>query len=48
MTPWRVLPYGINYNHQLVKADEAPKTLRRIAVAEMERQIRLSPIPAFT
>ncbi len=25
MTPWRVLPYGINYNHQLVKAEEAPK-----------------------
>jgi iron(III) transport system substrate-binding protein len=26
MTPWRVLPYGINYNHQLLKADQAPKT----------------------
>ena len=26
MTPWRVLPYGINYNHQLVKAEEAPKS----------------------
>ena len=26
MTPWRVLPYGINYNNQLLKADEAPKT----------------------
>jgi len=26
MTAWRVLPYGINYNHQLVKADEAPKS----------------------
>ena len=26
MTPWRVLPYGINYNYQLVKAQEAPKT----------------------
>ena len=26
MTPWRVLPYGINFNHQIVKADEAPKT----------------------
>jgi iron(III) transport system substrate-binding protein len=25
MTPWRVLPYGINYNHQLLKAEEAPK-----------------------
>jgi iron(III) transport system substrate-binding protein len=26
MTPWRVLPYGINYNYQLVKAEEAPKS----------------------
>jgi iron(III) transport system substrate-binding protein len=26
MTPWRVLPYGINYNYQTVKAEEAPKT----------------------
>ncbi len=26
MTPWRVLPYGINYNHQILKADEAPKS----------------------
>jgi iron(III) transport system substrate-binding protein len=25
MTPWRVLPYGINYNHQNLKAAEAPK-----------------------
>jgi iron(III) transport system substrate-binding protein len=26
MTPWRVLPYGINYNNQLLKAEEAPKS----------------------
>lgn len=26
MTAWRVLPYGINYNYQLVKAEDAPKT----------------------
>jgi len=26
MTPWRVLPYGLNYNHQILKAEEAPKT----------------------
>ncbi len=25
MTPWRVLPYGINYNYQIVKAEDAPK-----------------------
>ena len=26
MTPWRVLPYGINYNNQLLKAEEVPKS----------------------
>jgi iron(III) transport system substrate-binding protein len=26
MTPWRVLPYGINYNNHLLKAEEAPKS----------------------
>lgn len=26
MTPWRVLPYGINYNYQTVKVEEAPKS----------------------
>ena len=26
MTAWRVLPYGINYNYQMVKAEEAPKS----------------------
>jgi len=26
MTAWRVLPYGINYNYQLVKAEEAPNS----------------------
>jgi iron(III) transport system substrate-binding protein len=25
MTPWRVLPYGINYNYQIIKAEDAPK-----------------------
>jgi len=25
MTPWRVLPYGLNYNHQMLKSEEAPK-----------------------
>src|SRR4029453_1603147 len=25
-TPWRALPYGINFNYQIVKAEEAPKT----------------------
>ncbi|MGH7928697.1 MAG: ABC transporter substrate-binding protein [Candidatus Binatia bacterium] len=26
MTPWRVLPYGINYNHRILKAEEAPRS----------------------
>jgi iron(III) transport system substrate-binding protein len=26
MTPWRVLPYGLNYNYQMLKAEEAPKS----------------------
>ena len=26
MTPWRVLPYGLNYNHKMLKAEEAPKS----------------------
>jgi len=26
MTPWRVLPYGLNYNHEMLKAEEAPKS----------------------
>ena len=30
MTAWRVLPYGINYNHQLVKAEEAPKSYEEL------------------
>lgn len=25
MTPWRVLPYGINFNYETMKAEEAPK-----------------------
>ena len=31
MTPWRVLPYGINFNHQLLKSAEAPKTWEELA-----------------
>ncbi|MSP40093.1 MAG: extracellular solute-binding protein [Deltaproteobacteria bacterium] len=26
MTAWRVLPFGINYNYQMLKADETPKS----------------------
>jgi len=30
MTPWRVLPYGINYNYQLLKPGEAPKSYEEL------------------
>ena len=30
ITAWRVLPYGINYNYQQIKADEAPKTYEEL------------------
>jgi len=34
MTPWRVLPYGLNYNHQMLKAEEAPKTWEDLLAAK--------------
>lgn len=30
MTPWRVLPYGINYNYQLLKVGEVPKSYEEL------------------
>ena len=48
MTAWRVLPYGINYNHQLVKADEAPKSPTKSCCSRNGKASSVSPIPAFT
>ncbi len=41
MTPWRVLPYGINYNNQLLKGDEAPKTFEELLLPKWKAKIRL-------
>src|SRR5262245_22385368 len=32
MTPWRVLPYGINFNYQILNAEEASKTWEELRV----------------
>ena len=42
MTPWRVLPYGINYNHQLVKADEAPQTWEELLLPKWKGQFGMA------
>jgi ABC-type thiamine transport system substrate-binding protein len=34
MTAWRVLPYGINYNYQLLKAEEAPQSFEELLAAK--------------
>ena len=34
MTAWRVLPYGINYNYQLLKAEEAPQSFDELLAAK--------------
>jgi iron(III) transport system substrate-binding protein len=30
MMAWRVLPYGINYNHQILRAEDAPKSYEEL------------------
>jgi iron(III) transport system substrate-binding protein len=42
MTPWRVLPYGINYNHQLLKADEAPKNFEELLLPKWKGKFALA------
>jgi iron(III) transport system substrate-binding protein len=42
MTPWRVLPYGINYNHQLVKAEEAPKSWEDLLLPKWKGKFALA------
>jgi ABC-type thiamine transport system substrate-binding protein len=42
MTPWRVLPYGINYNHQTVKAEEAPKTWEELLLPKWKGQFGMA------
>ena len=42
MTPWRVLPYGINYNNQLLKGDEAPKTFEELLLPKWKQKFALA------
>lgn len=42
MTPWRVLPYGINYNNQLLKADEAPKNYEELLLPKWKGKFALA------
>jgi iron(III) transport system substrate-binding protein len=42
MTPWRVLPYGINYNYQTVKAEEAPKTWEDLLLPKWKGQFGMA------
>jgi iron(III) transport system substrate-binding protein len=42
MTPWRVLPFGINYNHQLLKAEEAPKTWEELLASKWKQKFAMA------
>lgn len=42
MTPWRVLPYGINYNTQLLKAETAPKTWDELLDPKWKKQFAMA------
>jgi iron(III) transport system substrate-binding protein len=42
MTPWRVLPFGINYNHQLLKAEEAPKTWEELLAPKWKQKFAMA------
>lgn len=42
MTPWRVLPYGINYNHQLLRADEAPKSWEELLLPKWKSKFAIA------
>jgi iron(III) transport system substrate-binding protein len=42
MTPWRVLPYGINYNHQMLRAAEAPKSWEELSEPKWKGKFALA------
>jgi iron(III) transport system substrate-binding protein len=42
MTPWRVLPYGINYNYQVVNAGEAPKSWKDLLLPKWKGQFGMA------
>ena len=42
MTAWRVLPFGINYNHQMLKAAEAPKSYEELLTPKWKGKFALA------
>jgi iron(III) transport system substrate-binding protein len=42
MTPWRVLPFGINYNYQLLKAGEPPKAWEDLLAPRWKHQFAMA------
>jgi len=42
MTPWRVLPFGINYNYQILKADEAPKSWEALLAPKWKQKFAMA------
>ncbi len=42
MTAWRVLPFGINYNHQMLQAAEAPKSYEELLTPKWKGKFALA------
>ena len=42
MTAWRVLPFGINYNHQMLKAAETPKSYEELLLPKWKAKFALA------
>jgi iron(III) transport system substrate-binding protein len=42
MTAWRVLPFGINYNYQMLKAAEAPKSFEELLTPKWKGKFALA------
>ncbi|HEX9143778.1 MAG TPA: extracellular solute-binding protein [Candidatus Binatia bacterium] len=42
MTPWRVLPFGINYNSQILRADEAPRAWEELLAPKWKQKFAMA------
>lgn len=42
MTPWRVLPYGLNFNTQRLTADTAPKTWQQLLDPKWKKEFAMA------
>ncbi len=42
MTPWRVLPFGINYNTQIIQTGEAPKTWEALLAPKWKQKFAMA------